>query len=113
MTALAPSARAPVTLSFQFLMMASSRRSPVRLLERAWLVGALYAAIGLAAFASTFDIFFMSDDFDFLGIVEPARSVLVIFEPLVGRFVRPLVVLLYYGNFHTAGLALFGYHLWT
>ena len=77
------------------------------------LVAVVYAAIGFAAYASTFDIFFMSDDFDFLGIVAPARSVLVVFEPLVGRFVRPFVVLLYYGNFHTAGLALPGYHLWT
>lgn len=77
------------------------------------LVAALYAAIGLAAYASTFDIFFMSDDFDFLGIVAPAQSVFVIFEPLVGRFVRPLVVLMYYGNFHSAGLSLWGYHLWT
>jgi hypothetical protein len=94
-------------------MIALSERRPLRLLERGWLVGALYAAIGLAAYASTFDVFFMSDDFDFLGIVAPAGNVLVIFEPLVGRFVRPLVVLMYYGNFHSGGLAVFGYHLWT
>ena len=76
-------------------------------------VGLVYLVIGAALYAPTLDIFFMSDDFEFLTIVAPAPSVSVIFEPLVGRFVRPLVVLMYYVNYHTIGLAPWGYHVST
>ena len=78
------------------------------------LVPVAYLLIGAALYASTLDIFFMSDDFDFLTLVAPAESVSVIFEPLgEGRFLRPLVVLMYYANYHTIGLAPWGYHVST
>ena len=88
-----------------------------RFLERMHAAGALvpiaYFSIGAALYASTINIFFMSDDFEFLKIVAPAQSVSVIFDPLVGRFVRPLVVLMYYVNYHAFGLAPWAYHLST
>jgi len=77
------------------------------------LVPIAYLLIGAALYASTLDIFFMSDDFEFLTIVASAQSVSVIFEPLVGRYVRPLVVLMYYVSYHTIGLAPWGYHVST
>jgi hypothetical protein len=77
------------------------------------LVPTIYAAVTAALYGPTLSIFFLSDDFEFLKIVAPASSVLVIFEPLVGRFVRPLVVLMYYVNYRAMGLSPWGYHLST
>lgn len=77
------------------------------------LVPIAYFLIGTALYGSTLNIFFMSDDFEFLKIVASAQSVFVVFEPLVGRFVRPLVVLMYYVNYHTFGLSPWTYHLST
>jgi hypothetical protein len=73
----------------------------------------VYAAATLAVYGTTLNMFFASDDFYFLGIVAPARNMLVIFEPLVGRFVRPLVVGLYYVNYHLFGLTPWPYHVST
>lgn len=87
--------------------------SLVRLHAAGALVPIVYAAVTAVLYGPTLNIFFMSDDFDFLGIVAPASSVSVIFAPLVGRFVRPLVVLMYYLNYHTIGLVPWGYHVST
>ena len=72
---------------------------------------AAYAAIGLLLFARILRVPFLSDDFKMLIIVQRAHGPLVIFEPLVGRFIRPLVVLLYYVNFKAFGLNPLPYHL--
>lgn len=77
------------------------------------LVPIAYFLVGAALYGSTLNIFFMSDDFEFLKIVASAQSVFVVFEPLVGRFVRPLVVLMYYVNYHSFGLSPWTYHLST
>ena len=94
-------------------MRSAVRQTLVRASAAGALVALAYAVVGFAIYVRTFGIFFMSDDFEFLSIVAPAKNVLVIFEPLVGRFVRPLVVLMYYVNYHTIGLAPWGYHLST
>jgi protein O-mannosyl-transferase len=73
----------------------------------------VYAAVTAVLYGRTLGIFFVSDDFEFLQIVAHASSVSVIFEPLVGRFVRPLVVLMYYLNYQAIGLSPWGYHLST
>jgi hypothetical protein len=74
-------------------------------------VALAYAVACLAVYGNTLGMFFVSDDFYFLGIVAPADNALVAFEPLVGRFVRPLVVAMYYLNYHLFGLAPLTYHL--
>ena len=71
----------------------------------------LYGLIGLAAFGRILNTQFLSDDWEFLIIVEKAPSVLTCFEPLVGLFIRPLVVFFYYLHFKTFGLHAFPYHL--
>jgi hypothetical protein len=75
------------------------------------IVLAAYLAIGVAVYWRVLGAFFLSDDFEFLTIVVSARSWLVIFEPLVGRFVRPLVVLVYYVCYKLFGLTPAPYHL--
>jgi hypothetical protein len=75
------------------------------------LTAIVYLTIGVAAFAPVLTTQFVSDDWDFLIIVAHARSALVAFQPLVGRFVRPLVVLTYYVNYKLFGLWTFPYHL--
>lgn len=72
---------------------------------------AAFAVIGTALYWTALSAFFLSDDFEFLTIVASARSWLVIFEPLVGRFVRPLVVFVYYACYQVFGLAPAPYHL--
>jgi hypothetical protein len=70
-----------------------------------------YAIVAVLAYWYSLRAFFVSDDFEFLSIVASARSWLVIFEPLVGRYVRPLVVLTYYVCYRIFGLAAWPYHL--
>ena len=53
----------------------------------------------------------MSDDFEFLTIVASASNMTVVFEPLVGRYVRPFVVLMYYVCFRMFGLTAWPYHV--
>jgi hypothetical protein len=74
-------------------------------------VAAAFVLVALAAFAPILTTGFVADDWEFLWIVRRATSVLVSFEPLVGRFVRPWVVLTYYVNHKAFGLWPFPYHL--
>jgi hypothetical protein len=76
-----------------------------------WRVPGAYAAIGAMMYGAALGAFFVSDDFEFLTIVASAKSWLVIFEPLVGRFERPLVVLTYYVCYRLFGLHPLPYHL--
>jgi protein O-mannosyl-transferase len=80
---------------------------------RDWLVLAVYIALGTAMYWAALGAFFTSDDFEFLTIVRSAKSWLVIFEPLVGRYVRPLVVLMYYACYKLFGLTPWPYHVAT
>jgi hypothetical protein len=84
-------------------MTESSRRSAAVLLT--------YTVVAIAAYRWSLRAFFASDDFEFLGLVASAKSWLVIFEPLVGRYFRPLVVLIYYICYHVFGLAPWPDHL--
>lgn len=77
------------------------------------IVALVYTAIALGVYWTALSAPLLSDDFYFLGIVAPASSALVVFEPLVGRFVRPIVVGMYYLGFHIGGLAPLPYHLLT
>jgi hypothetical protein len=70
-----------------------------------------YLAIGLLAFAPALNAWFVADDWDFLILVAKAKSAAICFVPLVGRFVRPLVMATYYVNYHLFGLRPFPYHL--
>jgi hypothetical protein len=70
-----------------------------------------YTVVAIAAYWWSLRAFFTSDDFEFLTIVASAKSWLAIFEPLVGRYLRPLVVLMYYICYHTFGLVPWPYHL--
>jgi hypothetical protein len=81
--------------------------------KRHGLVLLAYVAIGTALYWPALNAFFLSDDFEFLGIVTAANSWLVIFEPLVDRFIRPTVVAMYYVCYHVFGLSPWPYHLAT
>jgi hypothetical protein len=70
-----------------------------------------YLACALAVFWPVLTAWFVADDWDFLILVARARTPLVSFVPLVGRFIRPLVMLTYYANYHLFGLWTFPYHL--
>src|SRR5215471_4482442 len=70
-----------------------------------------YLAIGLLAFAPIMHAWFVADDWDFLILVAKASGPSICFVPLVGRFLRPLVMATYYVNYHLFGLRPFPYHL--
>ena len=79
--------------------------------KREWRAFAALIVVGTAVYWRALNAFFVSDDFEFLTIVAAARNWLVIFEPLVGRFVRPFVVLMYYGCYRWFGLTPWPYHV--
>lgn len=85
----------------------------IALVRRHWIVFAVYIVVGTAMYSLALRAFFVSDDFEFLTIVASAKSCLVIFTPLVGRYVRPLVVLMYYVCYRLFGLEPWPYHLAT
>ena len=66
-------------------------------------LGLVYAAVAFAAFWSVLRSGFVADDWIFLSYVVPASSIAVCFTPLVGRFVRPMVMLTYYANHRLFG----------
>jgi hypothetical protein len=70
-----------------------------------------YLAGGLLAFSPVLTAWFVADDWDFLVLVAKATSPTIAFTPLVGRFIRPLVVATYYVNYGFFGLWPFPYHL--
>lgn len=73
----------------------------------------IFAAAGLVVYWPALSAPAVSDDFYFLGIVAPASSILVAYEPLLGRFLRPAVVAMYYVAYHAGGLSPWLYHLLT
>lgn len=81
-----------------------------RLVPKAWWL-AVYLAAGVAAFAPAMTAWFVADDWDFLILVAKADSIGICFVPLVGRFIRPLVMLTYYGGYHLFGLWPLPYHV--
>jgi hypothetical protein len=68
------------------------------LLAAAWLV------LGFAAYWSILAVGFLGDDWMFLDLVSRAHDLSVLFAPLNFRYTRPLIVLVYYLNFHWFGL---------
>src|SRR5262249_50791424 len=64
----------------------------------------VYVALAILAFSSVITTSFVGDDWDFLTLVVHAPGIRVCFVPLVGRFVRPLVMLTYYANYKAFGL---------
>ena len=84
--------------------------SAARRVPEPWTLAA-YIAIALAIFAPALTAWFVADDWDFLILVAQADSIAVCFDPLVGRFIRPLVMLTYYVNFHVFGLWPLPYHV--
>lgn len=54
---------------------------------------------------------FVADDWPFLALCDAGQSPAVLFEPLVGRYLRPFVVLIYCGNFQLFGLWPVPYHV--
>lgn len=70
-----------------------------------------FLAAGLLLYWRALTIPFVSDDWEFLLLVDTARSVAVCFDLLVGRFVRPLVMLTYYTGYSLFGLWPLPYHV--
>ena len=66
---------------------------------------ALGFAVGaLALYGRALNAGFVADDWPVLALCDAAHSPAVLFEPLVGRYLRPFVVLIYCGNFQLFGL---------
>jgi hypothetical protein len=80
-------------------------------LPRRILLPAAFLAAGLVLFFRTLTIPLVADDWEFLILVDRARSIAVCFDLLVGRFVRPLVMLTYYGGYKAFGLWPLPFHL--
>ena len=73
---------------------------------------ALGFALGaLALYGRALHAGFVADDWPFLALCDAAQSPAVLFEPLVGRYLRPFVVLIYCGNFQLFGLWPVPYHV--
>jgi hypothetical protein len=75
-----------------------------------WLL-LVYFGGALAIYAPALPAWFVADDWDYLILVARARSPMICFAPLLGRFLRPLEVLTYYVNYQVFGLRPFPYHL--
>jgi len=68
-------------------------------------------AIGVAVFAPILHAWFVTDDWEFLILVGTAKSVAVCFAPIVRRYLRPIVMALFYVNYHLFGLNPVPFHL--
>ena len=90
-------------------------RIPLESIEssRPFLLGtaAASAAVAVLLYSGSLRAGFVADDWDFITLVDQASSAAIAFEPLVGRFFRPWVVLVYYVNYHTFGLWPLPFHL--
>ena len=69
------------------------------------------AALAILLYSGSMRAAFVADDWDFLTLVDRAGSAGIAFEPLVERFFRPWVVLLYYVNYKAFGLWPLPFHL--
>jgi hypothetical protein len=85
-----------------------TRRAPQRFLA---LSAIGFLAAGLALYFRALSIPFVADDWEFLILVDNARSIGACFDLLVDRFVRPLVMLTYYTGYRLFGLWPLPYHL--
>lgn len=70
-----------------------------------------FVAAALALYGRALNAGFVADDWSFLALCDAAQSPAVLFEPLVGRYLRPFVVLIYCGNFQLFGLWPLPYHV--
>jgi len=70
-----------------------------------------YVLIGVGAYASVLQTFFVADDFSYLDAIASTPSPSVIFSPLAGRYFRPAVVLVYYLNYQLSELSPWTYHV--
>ena len=61
-----------------------------------------FAAVAILLYSGSLRAGFVADDWDFLKLVDEAGSAGIAFEPLVGRFFRPWVVLVYYVNYQVS-----------
>jgi hypothetical protein len=69
-----------------------------------WLTALSFLVIGLAAYAPILGTGFLGDDWMFLDLVSRAEDASVAFAPLNSRYTRPLIVLVYYVQYHVFGL---------
>jgi hypothetical protein len=67
-------------------------------------------AIGIAVFAPILHAWFVTDDWEFMILVGTAKSAAVCFAPIVGRYLRPIVMALFYVNYHVFGLNPLPFH---
>jgi hypothetical protein len=72
-----------------------------------------FLAGAIVLYAASLTIPFVADDWEFLLLVDTSRSIAVCFELLVGRFVRPLVMLSRYTLYEAFGLWPLPYHLFS
>jgi len=68
-------------------------------------------AIGIAVFAPILHAWFVTDDWEFMILVGTAKSAAICFSPIVGRYLRPIVMALFYVNYHLFGLNPVPFHL--
>lgn len=77
----------------------------------ALVTAAVFAAVGILLYSASMRSGFVADDWDFLLLVDHAPSAAIAFEPLVDRFFRPWVVLIYYVNYKAFGMWPLPFHL--
>ena len=82
----------------------------LRRLPPALIAAALFLAFAFVLYGASVRAGFVADDWGFLVLSDTAPSAAIIFAPLVDRYLRPLVVLLYYVNYKAFGLWPVPYH---
>src|SRR3954453_12553353 len=80
-------------------------------LGRPWAVFLTFCVIGLIVYARILGTFFVADDFAYLDAIDRTGSLSVLFQPLEGRYFRPIVMLVYYLNYRIAGLSPWSFHI--
>lgn len=109
--------RPPSGSSVLFRRESDDHRGPYNIVHRvssrsfntATALGFVIAALVL--YGRALNAGFVADDWPFLALCDAAQSPAVLFEPLVGRYLRPFVVLIYCGNFQVFGLWPLPYHV--
>jgi hypothetical protein len=76
-----------------------------------WATGTSSVLLSILLYSGSLRAGFVADDWDLLALVGEARSAAIAFEPLVDRFFRPWIVLLYYGNYKAFGEWPLPFHL--
>lgn len=75
------------------------------------IVGCVYAATAVGLYWPVLATSFLADDYAYLDAIRTATGPAVVVQPLAERYFRPVVVLVYYLNYHLAGLTPWPYHL--